>query len=149
MVSHLKEVVEPHRGSSLGVFVAAREPCIGIAADPPAKGRRSIRLRPEDLHSQPALSGSFAIAVVLCPGDTTRDVADFAVQRGVDSDRFYFFYTRGTDLRSAFAAWTAAGRPILCSFEIQDWKGLNRIFGAFWNSWIHDDHCRVPGCRMR
>lgn len=149
MVSHLKQIVEPNMGSSLGLFVAASEPCIGIAADPPAKGRLSRRLRPQQLQSQPELPRSFAVAVVLCPGDHTGDVAAFAQARKIPMDRFYFFYTANTDVRKALAAWTAARHPVSYSFEIHDWQGLNKKFGAFWNAWVHDDHCTIPGCRMR
>ncbi len=149
MVSHLKEVVEPYMGASLGLFVSSREPCIGIASDPPAKGRLSKRLRPEQLQGEPRLPQSFVVAVVLCQGDQTGEVAAFAKARNVSPDRFYFFYTIGTDVRAALAGWTAADLPVLYSFEIKDWKGLNQKFGAFWNNWVHDDHCKISGCRMR
>lgn len=146
--SHLKQVVAPNMADSLGVFVASREPCIGMAASPPARGRLSQRVLPEDLDGID-LPPSHAIAVVLCPGDDTRAVARLAVARSVPAERFYFFYTAKTRLADALAAWTEAGLPVLYSHEVEDWRGLNKKFGAFWNAWVHDDHCGIDGCRMR
>lgn len=147
--SHLKAIVEPNMGTSPGLFVASRQPCIGIAAEPPAKRRLSRRLTPDELAKVSPLPRSYAIAVVLCPGDDTQALATFAGQHKLPSDRFYFFYAPGTDIKSALRHWLAADRSVLYSFEIHDWKGLNQKFGAFWNACVHDDNCSVPGCRMR
>lgn len=148
MPSHLKQVVAPHMGASLGLFVAARQPCIGMAASPPARGRLSQRVATGRL-DRVRLPPSYAVAVVLCPGDDTAAVTGFAARHDLPDERFYFFYAPGPDMRAATAAWRSSGRAVLYSHEISDWKALNQKFGAFWNAWIHDDHCQIPGCRMR
>lgn len=146
-MSHLRDVVAPNMGDSLGVFLAAREPCIGMARKPPADRRRSVRVEPSQLDGV-ALPPSYAIAVVLCPGDDTTHLTRFSDAHGIPDDRVHFFYTPDTDVVEALAAWTGAGRRVLYSFSVRDWKPLNRLFGAFWNHWVHDDFCGTAGCRM-
>jgi hypothetical protein len=148
--SHRRDVVHPHRFETLAVLVADREPCLALAHEDASRqtGRAFQVLEPAGLPSF-RFPASWAMAVILCPGNDTADVARWATRAGAHPGRVSFFHHPDTDVRKALAAWDAAGLPVLNAWPAARWSDLSRLFGAHLNSVAHDDFCPEDGCRFR
>lgn len=148
-MSHLRDVVHPRRRDTLGIIVAATQPCFDIATQQQLKAvGRSIHVTSPDRFRLARRPKSWAVAVILCPGDDTEALAAFVKSQKLASHRFHFYHHPTTDVRKALQAWHKAGLPVHSSWPVADWQDLNRHFGAHWNNVAHDDYCTVPGCLM-
>lgn len=139
-MSGFADVVRAHHGDSDGVLVAGREPCLSIAHDESTNvaGRSFQVVPPDELHEL-ELRPSWAMAVLLCPGDGTGTVADWVRSTDRDPDRIVHYLHPDTDTRDALGAWHEAGLPIRSTWTVRDWRELHKHFGAHWNNVVHDD----------
>ena len=145
-MSHIRDVIHPRLKTCVGIFVAAREPCLGLNNAVPARGRTSHRATPATL--QPSwFEGSFAVCVLLCPGDDTTCLLDFARAHSLEASRFHFYHVRDADVFQALAPWRAAGLAIHSLEEVASWGDVNQHFGNHWNAIAHDDLCPTEGCK--
>lgn len=88
-----------------------------------------VGLRPEDLAGWDA-EGSWLMAVLLCPGDSSAAIAAWARRHKADPDRIHFYAHKGTDPFEALAAWHRSGLPPPIVTEgITSWKEFHRRFG--------------------
>lgn len=148
-MSHLKSVIEPHLGECVAIFVANTQPCLDMSHAPPASGgRRTVRTTFDDLEDL-ELPASFAFAVILCPGDSTELLAQYAITHDIPADRFHFYHTFSTNAVTALIPFREAGLEPYSVHEITGWGQLNKHFGAAWNNLIHDQFCRKLGCHYR
>lgn len=148
--SHRRNVVHPHRFDTLGILVAGQEPCISVATEQALRqsGRRFVILDPAAVRTL-APPPSWAMAVLLCPGDDTALVAAWGARINVDPSRIAFYYHPKVDVRKALRAWDEAGLPAWNTWEVASWKDLSRKFGAILNNVCHDDFCADGDCRFR
>ncbi len=140
-----RDVVQKHWRSTPAYVVANVPPCLGLrdqAILP--KGRRYEATAFGDLASITPPK-SWAMAVILCPGDTLDDVAAWAMRHKVeDGNRSLFFHVAGVDLRAALAPWREAGYGLPLLVEVETWLDMARVLGQHLNNTILRDHT-APG----
>lgn len=146
-MSHLRDVIVDHLHDCLGIIVADTEPCIGVHAAIPADKRDSRRATQSDLDAA-WFRSSYVVAVVLCPGDSTKKLAAFAAKHKLDPDRFHFYHPPGVDPIAALRDWRTAGFHVHSIEEVDKWGPVNQHFAAHWNHVIHDQLCKKAGCVM-
>jgi len=148
--SHRRDVVHPHRLDTLCIIVADRQPCLALASEDALKqtGRRFRVLSQAELAAfePPA---SWAMGVILCPGDDTANVARWFARHRAHPGRVSFHYHPTVDLQAALGAWAEAGHPIHSAWPATKWGDLSSKLGAHLNSVAHDDHCSDPLCQFR
>ena len=148
-MSHLRDVVHPRRKETLGIIVAAVEPCFTIASDQQLKGSgRTIHVTTPQGFPLVKRPKSWAVAVILCPGDDTKDLARFVTRSKLAPERFHFYYHPSTNYREALRHWHEAGLSVFSTWPVASWRDLNPHFSAQWNNLAHDDYCTVPNCVM-
>ena len=144
-MSHLRDVIHLKLKHTVGVLVADKQPCIGMNKAIPAAKRASHRCTPSTL--DPAwFRGTYAMAVLLCPGDGTAGLARFAKSHGLNPDWIHFYYAPGTDYAEALAAWRGAGFHVHSVIDVANWGDVNQHFADHWNRIMHDDLCDRAGC---
>lgn len=136
-----RDVIRRHWRSTPAYVVANVPPCLGLrdqAVLP--KGRRYAAASFRDLEGiKPAKS--WALAVILCPGDTLHAVASWAVRHRVeDGNRFLVFHVDGVDLRAALAPWRDAGYGLPMLVQVATWREMAAILGQHLNNTILRDH---------
>jgi hypothetical protein len=131
------DVVRANALLTTGYLLAWREPCIGLGhADAhAATGRRFVAIT----EPPSALPDSWTMAVLLCTGDTTDELARFAKGLAREAWGRIRFYEAGSVAPSAFRAWLDRGLPVPFVIPIKDWKQLHRDFGRFVNEWTFQD----------
>lgn len=139
-MTSFRDVVATHHRDSDAVLVAGREPCITIAHDEQANvgGRRFTVVGPDRLDAL-ELGSSWIMAVLLCAGDRTDEVADWVRTNERDPRRVVFYIHAEADARDALDAWYAAGLPVHSMWTVETWRELHKHFGAAWNLRVFDD----------
>jgi hypothetical protein len=132
--------VRANKSGTRGFILAHSHPCLDMR-------NREVHAIQRDL--EPAFSdnledletpNSWMLAILLCPGDTTGQVAAWAKKRrSKDRDRIRFYAHPGVDLHDALAAWYAAGLPDPRVDEVKDWKQFHKAFGLDLNDQIYAD----------
>ena len=140
-----REIIRRHWKDCPTYLVANQPPCLDLrdqAALP--KGRRYeassfatlAALRP------PA---SWAMGVILCPGDTLEEVAAWALSNKVqDANRILIFHRTDVDLKAALGPWRQAGYGLPMLVEVETWVDMAQILGRHVNNTILRDHT-APG----
>lgn len=121
-----------------GFIVSSREPCISIGRDEVRHVKR--RLVPVHLEDVPRLrpTGSWFMAVIVCPGDDLEGVARWA--KGKDAERVHF-YLHANARAAQLAPWQDAGLPLDHVDEgILSWGSLHKMLGWDLNVQVYDDH---------
>ena len=121
-----------------GFIVTGHEPCISIGHDEVRHVKRRlvpiglddvVRLRP---------TGSWFMAVIVCPGDDLGALARWAM--GKDASRVHFYLHANARPR-LLAPWRDAGLPLDHVDEgITSWGRLHKILGWDLNVQVYDDH---------
>lgn len=139
-------VVRPRFRACDGIVVASSGLCRRIRAqEEKVPGRDFQGATPQGL-SKLQLEGSWIVGVLLCPGDDTRAVANWATSLGPDEiDRIRFYYMPGTDLVGALAAWYGVGLPDPVTAEIEDWPTFHKTFGRDHANQVYQDARTSPG----
>ena len=140
-----RKIIRGHWKGTPTYLVANQPPCLDLrdqAAIP--KGRRYAAASFADLGTiQP--SASWAMGVVLCPGDTLAEVAIWAVHNGVqDANRILVFHRPDVDLKAALRPWREAGYGLPLLVEVEAWLDMAQILGKHINNTILRDHS-APG----
>lgn len=148
--SHRRDVVHPRRLDTLGILVASRDPCLAIATEDALKqtGRKFSIVAPEEVKAT-RFPRSWAMGVILCPGDDTEELAHWAKRRTVHPGRVSFYYHFQAEPGEVLRAWSEAGLAIPSAWPVAKWSDLSRKFGAHLNSVSHDDFCPDADCRFR
>lgn len=122
-------------------LLAGSEPCISIRDDEldAIEGNRVlVGLGFEDLAAwQP--SGSWMLAVLLCPGDSTERLAAWAAEHEVDPGRVHFYLHPDTPWR-VLETWHEAGYPTdQVDDDVDAWERLHSLFGLALSNRIYKD----------
>lgn len=134
-------VVRAHRMGTLAYVVADSGNCLDIQAHEVARVRgRSLRtITSADL---PRLRppASWAMAVVLCPGDTTEALAAWAHKLPPpELDRIWFDEHPGVEPDKAYAAWVESGLAMPLRDVVRDFATFHTLFGDDLNDRIYAD----------
>jgi hypothetical protein len=138
------DTIRARRLDTVAFLLAEQGNCLRIRAEELRRvtGRRLRPVTGSTLPSLP-LPKSWALAVILCPGDGTEAVAAWA--RGIDAasrrDRLWFYEAPGVRPRDAYAAWIAADLdPNVLRDSFTDFYDFNRLFSNDLNEQIWLDH---------
>jgi hypothetical protein len=133
-------VADSHR-LMRGWIWAQSEPCLSIAKDEVKRIRRNLEL--VDAARAPPVPSRrlwWILAALLCPGDSTTAVVEWARSlRAVDVDRIRFYLHPATDPVAAFAAWYAAGFENPMTAEVEDFATFHKQFGWDFNNQVYRD----------
>jgi hypothetical protein len=138
--SDYHRVVRANIGKTRGFILAERHPCLDIR-------NKEVEAIHRDL--QPAFAAKLAglrlptswlFAGILCPGDTTDEVAAWASALPArDLDRVRFYAHPNVDMGEALAGWVEAHLPPPRVDECGDWKEFHRRFGLNLNDMAYQD----------
>lgn len=137
------EIIQRHRLDTTAFLVAAQPNCLAIGAVESQKvtGRRLKLIQPSALPAPDDLPASWVVAVLLCPGDTTADIAKW-IRRLPTAlrSRVWFYEAPGIDVSLAYASWKAEGlgNPLADAFS--DFFDFNRLFANDLNEQIYQDY---------
>lgn len=132
------DVVKAHWRQTKGYVLAGRQPCIQIRDDEVKRiNRVLVATHPDDLASL-KLPKSWVMAVLLCPGDTTNDLAAWARQHRIQTSRVWFFLHPRTD-PEALRPWRDAGYRTDQADVVATWKDLHPLFGLALNDQVYSD----------
>ncbi len=88
----------------------------------------------------PSLPRSWLIGVLLCPGDDTRVIADWASSLPApEVGRVRFYHHPDLDLVAALEAWYDAGLPDPRTSEVWNYKTFHKQFGRHLNDQVYRD----------
>lgn len=138
--STAKEIVRRHWRETTAYVLASEPPCLGLRDQTVLpKGRRYDAKALRDLATlRPGKS--WVMAIILCPGDTLQQAADWAVKHRADGERFILFHIRGVDLRGALAPWRDAGYGLPLLVEVETWLDMAGVLGQHINNVILRDY---------
>lgn len=135
-------IIRTHRLDTTCYVVADTGACLDIQAEEARRVKHRV-IRPLKSHQLPAgaLPASWIAAVVLCPGDRTLRLAEWAQGLPPGSHHRIRFYTHGdVELREAFADWVRLGLPSnVLRFIVRDFQEFIRLFGQHLNQQILRD----------
>lgn len=135
------EVVRAHRMDTVAYVLADAGDCLGIRDDEVANvsGRNLV---PVDSENLPDLDpeGSWALAAIVCPGETVEALAAWADARPrEDLERVWVYLHRDVDPRRAMAPWAKADLPPVDADIVADFPTFHRRFGNDLNDRIYAD----------
>ncbi len=139
----LAEKVNPHLEKTLGVIIAAQDPCLAMANDE-AKGGR-VPGRGFATFKLPSLAAwappkSWVLGVLICPGEDANPILEWVQTAKVkDVERIRFYLYPGVDESKAMRPWTRAGLPYRARV-VQTWTQLHKAFGRQHAFWVLRDH---------
>lgn len=135
-----RDVVAAHHRDSDAILVAGREPYITIAREERAKVRgRTFRVVRFDEVEGLTVRRSWAMAVLVCPGDDVAPVARWVLAGDRDPRRVVFYLHPRVDIHRALAPWHREGLQVHTMRRVTGWKQLHKHFGAHWNVRVWDD----------
>jgi hypothetical protein len=136
-------IVRKHWREAELLVIAQRQPCIGIRRDELAKIDRVVlavglqELRAWVKRSKPRKS--WLVAVLLCRGDDTAELAAIVKDLGLDATRFHFYLHKDAKV-GTLAGWADAGLSLDAVDEgITGWVMLHKILGIDFNVQIVND----------
>lgn len=132
------DVVKAYWRQTKGYVLASRQPCIRIRDDEVKHiNRVLVAQHPDDLASL-ELPKSWIMAVLLCPGDSTADLAAWARKHRIQPGRVWFFLHPDTD-PEALRPWRDVGfRTDQVAFT-STWEDLHPLFGLALNDQVYAD----------
>lgn len=137
-MSDFAAVVRANWKTTQGFVVAGEPPCIEIGRDEVKNVRR--RLAFVRLADAPTLepTGSWFMAVIVCPGDDLTALAAWA--RDKDVRRVYFYLHADAD-GPVLTPWQAAGLPTdRVDAGFRSWGPLHKVMGLDLNRQVFEDH---------
>lgn len=91
-------------------------------------------------------TGSWLLAVLLCPGDRTDEVAAWAKGLpGRAAERVVFYLAPGVDEADALRGWAKAGFLQAATSTVKDWPQFHKRFGRDFNDQVYRDARDHPG----
>lgn len=132
-------IVRDNWSKTTGYLLASRQPCIAIRDKEieSVKGRVLVGRSGEDLAGWDP-SGSWLMAIIVCPGDQIDDVVEWFLRSKADPARAWFFLhidTKATVLRP----WEEAGFHADQVDWVKAWQGLHKSFGLALNDRVYAD----------
>jgi hypothetical protein len=134
-------VVRAHRGKTVAFVLADTGTCLDIQRDKVARVRgRALRAIASSDLGRLRLPASWAMAVVLCPGDTTDALAAWASKLDhADVERISFYEHPDVDPALAYRGWSGAWLPMPNRDVVKDFASLHRRFGNDLNDRTYQD----------
>lgn len=135
------EQVRPHLKQTTGYVLARAGDCLDLQRrEVGLKNRPFFKpLKPGELHAL-KLPRSWFLAVLLCPGDDTRELAAWVrALPAADRRRIRFYYYTGTRAAQALAQWYGAGLGPVRDDEIDGWIRFHHKFGAHHAIQVYED----------
>lgn len=134
-------VVRDNWHRTTAYLLASTRPCIEIRDDEldAVRDRRVlVGVGPKDLEDW-SPSGSWMLAVILCPGDSTEHLAAWAKEHRIDETRVHFYLHPDTPW-DVLKPWDDAGFPTdRVDDDVDSWKRLHRLFGLALNDRVAKD----------
>lgn len=135
------EVVRAHHRKTTGYLLATQPGCRAIRTEEVRRVRRRLLSIETGELTGLAPTGSWLLAVLLCPGDDTRDVARWARRPPPpDRERIRFYYHPRVDLQRALGAWVEAGLGSPLAAEVRDFASSHKAFGKHLNDRVWLDY---------
>jgi hypothetical protein len=126
------DVVAKNWHKTTAYLYALREPCLIIQQDELEAiqdNRVLVGLDEAAIHAWTP-TGSWFLAVILCPGDDTQTLVQWIHDHDADPDRIHFYAHPDTDPYQALEAWKQAGLPPpQVDLDIDSWQRLHKRFG--------------------
>lgn len=135
--------IRKHKTDTVAYLFANQPNCLGITDEIVRRvtGRNLVHVEADSLPG-PSLPRSWALAVVLCPGDDTAAIAEWAraVPQAEVKERVWFYEAQGVNDKTAYQAWRTAGLSSeIIRVTFRGWKEFNRLFGQALNDRIWQD----------
>ncbi len=132
-------VVRLHWRKTTGFLLATRDPCLETRNKEihAVTGRNLVALDLDQLEEWEPPE-SWILGVLLCPGDSTDQVAQWVQRRRADPSRVWFFVHPDAK-QEAFAPWQRAGLPLEHVDYVADWKPLHPFLGLALNDQVYAD----------
>lgn len=141
------ETVRRNWKKTTAFLLAGRHPCLTIRddeLDAIRDNRVLVGLSFEDLEAW-SPEGSWMLAVLLCPGDSTEPLVDWAEEHSIDPSRVHFYLHPETSWE-VLRAWHEAGYPTdQVDDDIDTWERLHRLFGLALSERIVKDWADAEG----
>lgn len=123
-----------------GYLLASRAPCLTIRDEEieAIRGNRIlVGVSPEGL-SKWTPSGSWLLAVLLCPQDDVAAIVAWTRRHKADARRVHFFLAEGTD-PEVLRPWKDAGYATDRVDVVASWKELHKLLGLALNDRVYED----------
>ncbi len=134
--------VKPHLTKTTGFVLAGSADCLEIRDREirTIQNRVFIALGAEDLAKLP-LPPSWLLGVIVCPGDDTQKVAEWAVSLPLeDRSRIRFYFHSRAPQGSAMQAWSTLGLGPVQYDTIESWQQFHQRYGADHAIRVFQDH---------
>lgn len=133
-------MVRRHHKNTVAYLLADHSPCTTLRDEEIERiNRKLVPIESGDLADLNP-SGSWFLAVVLCPGDDLQPLARWTVPlpKG-DRDRIRFYAHPEADLVKALEPWYNAGLEDPLMEIVHDWRSLHPPFGRDLNDRVYRD----------
>lgn len=134
------KVVGAKHAKSTAYVAASSDDCLRIRdAEAKKVNRRLKAIAPGDLAAI-RFPKSWMVAIVLCPGDDTGDVAAWAKSLSAgELERIRFYLHGRTDPAKAFSEWYRAGLGDPKTADMEDFNSFHKVFGWDFNNQVYGD----------
>jgi len=136
------DVVRAHRFDTTAFLVASQPNCLRLAKTESGAltGRRLRLLPPAELAARTP-SGSWCLAVIVCPGDGIDAVAAWAARLDrKDRSRVWFYLSAGLEAASILKSWGRAGLGDPLWTDFKGFLDFNQAFANDLTEQIYQDH---------
>ncbi len=128
-----RETVAAKWRETTAYVLSLSEPCITIRAGELRAIRDNRVLVALDAAAFKAWkppTGSWFMAVILCPEDSLEPLIEWVRRHGVETGRIHFYVHREEDLGRFMEVWAAEGFPTdAVDSGIRDWRQFHQLFG--------------------
>jgi hypothetical protein len=138
----LLRTVREHAPETEGYLLASAQPCLAVDEAALRASRRVVRIHPGELAGlRPGRS--WAMAVLVCPGEDTSAVAEWARARRAEAHRVWF-YLHPDASREALRPWREAGYRTERVETVRTWRELSTLLGLAVNDVVYRDFADAP-----
>ena len=136
------DVVRAHRFDTTAFLFANQPNCLRLArTESDALTGRRLRLLPPAELATLTPSGSWCLAVIVCPGDGIDAVVAWASRLDPkDRSRVWFFLSAGLEAASLLKPWDGAGLGDPLWTDFKGFLDFNQVFANDLTEQIYQDH---------